>query len=132
MSEFKAQPPVTVAGITVFSPNEIVTHEGYHLSFNGRASSGYGCDTTALVLDHNVFFVLRGDHKKAWGEASDLCGLVGALAYFMTHSSEAHAASEHLMALKIKPDQFGLNATLTKLLPVDIIDKLRAHFTPGV
>lgn len=131
MSEFKSQAPVMVQGIPVHAPNQIAKHEGYHLSYKA-SSAGYGCPTTALVLHDCVFFVLCGDHKKEWGEATNLCGITGAIAYFMLHSAEAHAASEHLMAQGIKSDPFGLSATLTKLLSTDIIDKMRAHFAQGV
>lgn len=108
MSGFKTQPAVMVCGINVAGINEVYQRGRWHLSYNPSVQ-GYGCVTTALVFDNNVFFVLNGDHRKAWGEATDL---EGALNYFIEHHQQISKMSEHRMALGLERDDFALMPTL--------------------
>lgn len=108
MSGFKTQPPVMMCGMNVAGINEVDQRGRWHLSYNPSVQ-GYGCVTTALVLDNRVFFVLNGDHRKAWGEAADL---EGALDYFIEHHQQVSDMSEHRMALGLAHDEFSLMPTL--------------------
>lgn len=78
MSGFKTQPPVMMCGMNVAGINKVDQRGRWHLSYNPSVQ-GYGCVTTAMVFDNRVFFVLEGDHRKAWGEAADLRRRTGLL-----------------------------------------------------
>lgn len=108
MTAFKTQPAVMMCGMNVAGINEVDNRGRWHLSYNPSVQ-GYGCVTTALVFDNRVFFVLNGDHRKAWGEAADL---EGALDYFIEHHQQVSDMSEHRMALGLAHDEFSLMPTL--------------------
>lgn len=127
MTDFKSQPTQYVAGIPVRAPNYISSWGGWHLSYNPR-SIGYGCDTTALVLEHNAFFILNGDHRKAWSIAADVGGIDGALQYFLDNSGDANKLSEHLYAARVKQDRLGVSKTLRKLASAEMFIKFQDHF----
>ena len=124
-SGFSAQPPVMTRSGTVYAPNLVHMHDGWHLSYCGR-SAAYGCETTALVIDNWVFFVLKGDHCQAWARASTLWE---ALQYFVAHEEQIHSASEHRMALGLEEDCFSLMPTLQTALTPAQFAILREFFT---
>lgn len=111
MTAFKTQPPVMMCGMNVAGINEVDQRGRWHLSYNPSVQ-GYGCVTTALVLDNRLFFVLNGDHRKAWGEAADNGGINGAYDYFMACHQQINRTSEHRMALGLAHDEFSLMPTL--------------------
>lgn len=124
---FSKQETKVVDGVVLQAHNEVDNRGRWHLSYNPR-TDGYGCVTTALVFDNNVFFVLCGDHRKAWGEAADLDH---ALEYFMAHKKQVHKASEHLMALGWAKDEFNLMPTLADIAGPAMFTKLFNAFKAG-
>jgi hypothetical protein len=44
----------------------------WHVSYNNRDIADYGCDTTALVIGHECFLVLNGDHREGLKAAVEL------------------------------------------------------------
>ena len=71
-------------GFPVFVPNTSYSFNGYHISYNNSGSGirDYGCDTTALVpADHSFFYILNGDHRKAYFDLQDK-GFDACLEYF--------------------------------------------------
>ena len=107
--------------INTNSPNVVAqTQRSFHLSYLPYTGD-YGSDTTALVLDNNVFLILNGDHKKELLTMAQTQGLAGCIKYFTTHITEANQRSEHRMAVLLDEDPFGLNKTVQDLLePTDI------------
>lgn len=120
MREFKSQAPVS----GVQAPNTIArVNETFHLSYNS-STSGYGCVTTALVIDHRVFFILCGDHRVTW--VADTLDV--ALAYFMEHCQQAHEMSEHNMALGFKYDTWGCRGVLVEHASPERIEMMKTVF----
>lgn len=124
MTDFNAQPPVTTRSGTMYASNLIHKRDGWHLSYCG-SSAVYGCETTALVVDNRVFFVLRGDHRREWMTAWTLWE---ALQYFIAHDDQIHLASEHRMALGLDVDCFGLMPTLRDAITREQFNLLREYF----
>lgn len=124
---FKHQPAQMVCGMNVAGTNLVDNRGRWHLSYDSRIS-WYGCATTALVLDNRVFFILRGDHREAWGKAADAGDLDGALGYFMVHEAQVHAKSEHRMALGLEKDEFALMPTLAELVTPEHFASLHEFF----
>jgi len=55
------------------TPNTVLTSQtekDCHVSYN-PSFSDYGTDTTAIVLQHNIFLVLNGDHRKELKEKNE-------------------------------------------------------------
>lgn len=127
MTAFKTQPAVMMCGMNVAGINEVDNRGRWHLSYNPSVQ-GYGCVTTALVFDNRVFFVLNGDHRKAWGEAADL---EGALDYFIEHHQQVSDMSEHRMALGFATDHFALMPTLADIAGPALFTKLFNAFKAG-
>ena len=76
--------------------NEVSQQKGFHLSYNGYEMA-YGGPTTAIVIgDHQLFFVMRGNHKDGLQAAADASGLEGVLEYFVENIEAAHHMSDHL------------------------------------
>lgn len=103
------------------SPNMAASFDGFHISHCSRTSE-YGCETTAIVLQHRVFFILNGDHSAALAEAARDHGVDGCIRYFVEHINQANARSEHLMAVGLASDHFGLRGTTQKCIGSDAIE----------
>jgi len=86
--------PVTNA----LQPNRVRNFEGFHISYNPHRAD-YGCDTTALVLQGRVFFVLNGDHAADLLDAAEQGGLQSCVDLFIARIERANAISEHRMAV---------------------------------
>ncbi len=76
------------------APNMTRGFERFHISYNS-SSAGYGCDTTALVLDDRVFFVLNGDHACDMTKAAAARGIDGCIDVFIDRIESASRHSEH-------------------------------------
>ena len=85
---------VFMNGVPVYVPNEIrQIDSSFYISYNA-SSAGYGCKTTALVLEspHTIkFFILCGDHRKQYDSASTL---EACLAYYDNHKDLQHGYSD--------------------------------------
>lgn len=110
MSNFKYQGAI----------NAIKDNGNFHFSYN-PSSSGYGTDTTAIVLDNNVFLILNGDHTK---ELNDITHIDEAIDYFVNNFKEVNRLSEHLMIVGLQEDCFGLTKTALKVIGQKNIDKI--------
>lgn len=106
---FKHQGPIPITN--EMTRNQVSTREGYHLSYEASTSI-YGIDTTAIVLgDHSLFFILKGDHRKALEAAADQGGKQAVLDYFIGNIAHAHDISDHRGVFeqgdKLKRDTYG-------------------------
>jgi hypothetical protein len=100
--------------------NTILDKGNYHFSYE-KYSSGYGTETTAIVLDNNVYFVLVGDHTK---QLNDIQDINQAIDYFVANIKLAHNHSEHLMITGLVKDPWNLTKTALKVIGQDNIDKI--------
>ncbi len=98
---------------------------GFHISYN-PSSADYGTDTTAIVIQERVFFVLSGDHAAALCAAADQSGIAGCVDYFVEHIAQANSLSEHLMATGVNADPFGLMPTALEVLGQDAVQRIAA------
>lgn len=96
-------------------PNITRNFNGFHVSYC-RQSCDYGSDTTALVLDGRVFFILNGNHAVEMIEAAIRDGIQSCLDVFIERIDRANALSEHRMAAGLEEDPFGLRATTLRLV----------------
>ena len=96
-------------------PNITRNFPGYHVSY-ARQSRDYGSDTTALVLDGRVFFILNGNHAAEMIEAALRGGIQGCLDVFTARIGRANALSEHRMAAGLADDPFELRDTTLRLI----------------
>lgn len=56
----------------LFTPNSIADRKSFYISFNDYDIELYGNNTTALVFgEMERFFILNGDHRKAYTELKD-------------------------------------------------------------
>ncbi|WP_154975276.1 hypothetical protein [Klebsiella grimontii] len=92
------------------APNMTRNFDRFHISYN-RSSAAYGCDTTTLVLDQRVFFVLDGDHARDMAEAAKSHGIDGCVNVFIDRIESANRHSEHKMAIGLTIDEFALMPT---------------------
>lgn len=99
--------------------------QGFTISYNS-SSAGYGTDTTAIVLQERVFFVLSGDHAAALCAAADQSGIAGCVDYFVEHIAQANRLSEHLMATGVNADPFSLMPTALEVLGQDAVQRIAA------
>ncbi|UXH55943.1 hypothetical protein Q1Z72_01415 [Pseudomonas qingdaonensis] len=99
--------------------------QGFTISYNSR-SAGYGTDTTAIVLQERVFFVLSGDHAAALCAVADQSGIAGCVDYFIEHIAQANSHSEHLMATGVNADPFGLMPTALEVIGQDGVQRIVA------
>jgi len=112
-------------------PNVTRNFKGFHISY-ARYLSHYGCDTTALVLQGRVFFILNGDHADALAEAAELSGIQGCIDLFIERIDQANRLSEHCMAIGLVADPFELYPTTLKLIGQHSIDRIaQAHLDGG-
>ena len=110
-----------ITGIS--APNMVKTFTDFHLSYCAQTAN-YGSDTTALVIENNIFFVLNGDHTEAMNAASEAQGLQGCIDYFIEQIGSANAKSEHRMATGLQTDQFGLMKHALRVMGQANIDRL--------
>lgn len=104
-------------------PNTVKSFSNFHISY-ARYLSHYGCDTTALVLDSRVFFILNGNHAKEMKNLAEEKGIDGVIEYFITNIDQANKLSEHKMAVGLSPDPFYLYDTTLKILGQTVIDRI--------
>lgn len=124
MDNFKSQPPVMFLGQDVSGDNLIDARGRWHLSYN-RNPAGYGTDTTALVFDNRVYFILNGDHRKTWGNAENIAQAVD---HFMAQHESINGMSEHRMALGLESDVFALMPTVTEVVGPALFTKMFNFF----
>jgi hypothetical protein len=105
--------------------NRVTSFVGYHISYDPR-SSAYGCETTALVLNDDVFFVLRGCHQAEMKAASLAGGLDACMDFFVQHLEQAHAFSEHNYLNPTQKDRFGLAKRIPQYLSPSALASLKA------
>ena len=56
-------------GIPIMVPNDVISGDGFYVSYNSRDTEFYGCDTTALVKGQmENFLILNGDHTEKYIE----------------------------------------------------------------
>ena len=110
------------------SPSPNVTRSfgaDFHISYNPR-SSAYGSDTTAIVLQERVFFVLTGDHSEALCAAAAEHVVKGCIDYFAENITRANGNSEHLMATGLHSDPFNLLPTTLEVIGQEGVDRIAA------
>lgn len=83
-------------GTPLHIPNEVRENSReFYISYNS-SSSGYGCPTTALVLNNpqmTKFYILCGDHRKQFEEAETL---EQCFVYFQSNPDKQHEYSDKL------------------------------------
>ena len=81
------------------APNSVLDKKGFYISHN-RFSSGYGCETTAIVF-HNIpsrwgiaecFCVLCGDHRE---QCKELETIDDCIKYLKNNEVNLHKFSDH-------------------------------------
>lgn len=76
-----------------FAPNSILSKAGYYISYNDYDRSLYGSDTTAIVIEPELkFLILNGDHRKQLAACDSLKSCVD---YFNANIELANEYSEH-------------------------------------
>ncbi len=101
-------------------PNTIIDNGNFHISYNPQPI-GYGTETTAIVLDNNVYLILNGDHTK---ELNDVTQIDQAIDYFVNNIKVANKYSEHRMIIGLQEDMFGLTKTALNVIGQDNINKI--------
>lgn len=82
----------------VFTPNSVIDGEGFYVSHNDHDHASYGGETTALVVGQmEKFYILRGDHRKAYAALISR-GFEVCLDYFKGHPDLTHPYSNKLPA----------------------------------
>ena len=113
--------PVTQAPIV----NDILEQKDYFISYDPR-SSGFGCETTAIVFgNHDLFFTLKGDHKAGLAAAVKEGGKAAVVDYYIANIDQAHAYSEHKNIFR-EDNPFHAREHAEHHLGQDAIDRLRA------
>lgn len=107
----------------VVAPNVSIQYPGFHISYNSRHRD-YGSDTTALVLQDRVFFVLNGNHSEALVSAANANGIQGCIDVFIDNIARANGLSEHRMAVGICSDPFSLFPTTLDAIGQSSIDRI--------
>ena len=106
-------------------PNLTRNFKGFHVSYV-RFIPHYGRDTTALVLQGRVFFVLNGDHAVDMVEAAERNGIQGCIDLFIERIDQSNEHSEHRMAVGVAADPFGLHATTLEMIGQDNVERIIA------
>lgn len=102
-------------GIPLFIPNDVTNvKKDFYISYNSHSSNymGYGCDTTALVLerDFTKFLILNGDHTKEYDEIISKGGKYkDCLEYFKNNLDKQNKHSENWYEKVIFTDEKGLH-----------------------
>lgn len=95
---------------------------GFDLSYNPSAAD-YGIDTTAIVLDQQIFLILEGNHKQQLLNVANELGLQGCVDYFIQNISQASSFSEHIAVIKGQ-DLFNLGKIGLQLLGQENVDRM--------
>lgn len=111
-------------------PNMVRAFDGFHISYC-RHQSHYGSDTTALVLQGRVFFILSGYHADALVQAAEDNGIQGCISAFIERIEQANPFSEHRQALLLDPDPFQVHSTTLEVIGQDGFDRLLAALPVG-
>lgn len=83
-----------IEGFPVLIPNKVADHKDFYISYNNYDINTYGCDTTALVIGQmERFFILKGDHRKAYDKLADH-GFKACLKYFFDNIDAMHRFSD--------------------------------------
>ncbi|MEY8802157.1 hypothetical protein AB9K35_17910 [Leisingera sp. XS_AS12] len=122
-NDFKSQ---RIPVINQLAPNTVLDQGKYHVSYDS-STSGYGCQTTALVFGDSVFFVLNGDHREGYAAACGTGGKQGALDYFIAHLDDANQMSEH-SKIFVEGDRFGRDRVARENLSEEQLEALKAAF----
>lgn len=85
-------------------PNQILSGDGFYVSYNDRDISIYGGVTTALVKGQmERFYILNGDHRQAFTPLITQ-GFNACLGYYREHLGESNKRSDKLPTdIPIKP-----------------------------
>lgn len=65
MKPFQTPGVIYKSGFTIPIRNTAYQGGGFHISYNDRDISTYGCATTAIVVKNWDFYILDGDHREA-------------------------------------------------------------------
>lgn len=96
---------------------------GFYLSYNPN-HSGYGCDTTAIVLNECVFFILNGNHKTQLLDALNRNGFQGVIDYFIDNLAQASHRSEHFYVVNPEKNTLPPSNTVLELLGQENIERM--------
>ena len=104
--------------------NEVADFDDYYISYNS-SSSGYGTDTTAIVIgdDIGVYLVLCGNHKEQYEAIQDKT-LQNCIDYFIDNIDQAHKFSDHHSILKGDIPYRSIDKAIT-LIGQDNLDKMK-------
>jgi hypothetical protein len=103
--------------------NLTLSFKAFHISYN-PSSFGYGCHTTAIVLQNHVYFVLNGDHRDALAPIANESGIDGCIQYLIENLDQTNEKSEHYEVCGISKDVFGLTRVSLEVLGKETLDKL--------
>lgn len=96
---------------------------GFYLSYNPN-HTGYGCDTTAIVLNECVFFILNGNHKAQLLDAFNRDGFQGVIDYFIDNLAQASHRSEHYSVVNQERSVLPPSKTVLELLGKTNIERM--------
>jgi len=94
-----------------------------HISYN-PSSSDYASDTTAIVVNGQLFFLLNGNHAEALCKAATEEGAMGCAAYFAENISCANKHSEHVMASGLCNDPFALQQIALEVFGSEAVERI--------
>lgn len=127
MSELKLEQAGFKGGLcpvtNVVSPNISLNFYRYHLSYNS-SSRDYGSDTTAIVLEGRVFFLLNGDHAVELQSKAQSGGIDACIDYFIANLHLANKFSEHKLAVGIGEDILGLVPTAEAVIGLSNVKRI--------
>lgn len=104
-------------------PNMTRAFSGFHISYAGYLSH-YGSDTTALVFDGRVFFILNGYHADALVAAAEQGGIHACMDLFIGRIDQANNLSEHRIVGGLVADTFELRPTVEAMIGEDGIARI--------
>lgn len=102
--------------------NATCSFKGFDLSYNPSAAD-YGTDTTAIVLDQQIFLILEGNHKQQLLNAANELGLQGCVDYFILNIAQASSFSEHIAVINGQ-ELFNLGKIGLQLLGKENVDRI--------
>ncbi len=103
------------------TPNVTLDCDKFHISYN-TSSREYGYDTTAIVIEDRVFFILNGNHCIPLKNISN--DISKCIDYFIDNIHNSSKFSEHLMVAGIEDDVFSLQKTVLKVIGQTKLDEL--------
>jgi hypothetical protein len=117
----------TIPVIKQRTVNVTCEFDGFHLNYNPQRS-GYGTDTTAIVMENTLFFVLNGDHMTVLQAVAKEAGLQGCIDYFIENIGQANQYSEHIAVINGET-RYGLAESGLKLAGQANIDRIAKAVT---